>query len=225
MTRTEIIELASQLTERKGEKVLNLQSLYRFVVQDIAKRQRYWWRRVLAPLTITPPTTKYDLTAIAGFSEIAFDEITKFTIITSPNPLQVVDLTPLFDPEAIILMTANTTAAQPGRYTMAAGDYKTVQIDIPDTTYQAYIVGWGMPNPATDSTNDAVPLIPPWGHNAIVEGMKAQIFAFAYGDGHAKTVRSEKAYEQGILDLQTREKFDPNYRRQMSLQENAVQST
>ena len=39
MTRSEIIELSNSLTERKGERVLSLQSLYRIVVQDIAKRK------------------------------------------------------------------------------------------------------------------------------------------------------------------------------------------
>lgn len=225
MTRTEIIELSNQLSERKGEKVLNLQSLYRFVLQDIAKRNRFWWRRVLAALTLVPGTATYDLTAISGFSEIAFDEITKFTVVLTPNPLQKIELVPIFDPEGLIEMNINTSLAAPGRYTMNAGDWKTVRIDPPDLAYSAYIVGWGMPNPASDSANDGVPLIPPWGHNAIVEGLLTRIFGFVYGDEHPKTMRAQKAYEQGIADLEMRPKFDPNYRSQLSLAEDAVRST
>src|ERR1700676_1803574 len=116
MIRTEIIELANQLTERKGERVLNLQSLYRFVVQDIAKRQRFWWRRILVDFTLTPNQTTYDLTNAALFptlAEIAMEEITKFTLILTSNPYQVAELVPIFDPESLVDMTNNIQQVAP----------------------------------------------------------------------------------------------------------------
>lgn len=240
MTRSEIIELANQLTERKGERVLNLQTLYAFVLQDICKRERFWWRRVEFSFTLSIGTPTYDLTKITttpsgALTNIALDEITKFTLILAPNPLQVAELTAVFDPEALIEMVNNTSVVNPvtgngncipgGRYTFDANDYKTLRIDPPDAAYTAYIVGWGMPNPATDSASDVVPLIPPWGHNTIVEGMSARIFRFAYGSRNEKTTDAIAAYEQGIQDLAQRRKFDPNYRSQLSLAESAVRST
>lgn len=228
MTRSEIIELSNQLTERKGERVLNTQTLYRFVVQDICKRQRFWWRRILVNFSLSPNVKTYDFTnagLFPGLKEIAIEEITKFTIITSPNPLQTVELSPIFDPESVIEMTFNATQVQPTRYTMQAGDYKTLLIDPPDTTYNAFIVGWGMANPASDSTTDAVPLIPPWGHNTIVSGMNAKIFKFAYGSKNEKTIDAVEEYEQGMQDLMSKKQFDPNYRSQLSLSEDAVRST
>jgi hypothetical protein len=100
-----------------------------------------------------------------------------------------------------------------------------VRIDPLDINYAAYIVGWGMPNPGTDSTNDNVPLIPAWGHNTILEGMKAMIFDFIYGEDNSKTMSAKRRYEQGIQDLAQRKQFDPNYRLQLALQESAVRST
>ena len=82
-----------------------------------------------------------------------------------------------------------------------------------------------MPNPASDSANDNVPLIPPWGHNAIVEGMKAYIFDWAYGADNPKAVRAANRYEGAIADLAQRKQPDPNYRLQMALQEDSVRST
>jgi hypothetical protein len=228
LTRTEIIELANQLTERKGEKVLNLQTLYRFVVQDIAKRQRFWWRRGYLTFALTPSTTTYDLGNAALFptlKEIAVEEITKFTLILSPNPYQVAELDPMFDPQTLNDMIANTKLQAPSRYTMDANDYKTLRIDPPDMAYTAYLVFWAMPNPASDSTNDAVPLIPPWGHNTIVAGMNAKIFKFAYGSKNEKTIDAQQEYEQGLQDLMSKKQFDPNYRSQFSLAEDAVRST
>lgn len=228
MTRDEIIELSNDLTERKGEKQLNLQNLYRFVIQDICKRQRFWWRRLLVNFPLTIGTKTYDLTNAALFptlTELAIEEITKFTIILAPSPLQTFELVPVFDPETLIEMTLNATNQSPARYTMDANDYKILRIDPPDTAYQSYIVGWAMPNPATDSATTTVPLIPPWGHNTIVSGMNAKIFKFAYGSKNEKTLDAMAEYEQAIQDLESKKQFDPNYRLQMTLNEHAVRST
>ena len=198
------------------------------MVQDISKRQRFWWRRVQVNFSLTVNQPTYDFTNAALFpslAEIAIEEITKFTLITAPNPLQTAELVAVFDPETLIEMQNNTSVQQPGRYTMAPGDYKTLLIDRPDLAYNAYIVGWGMPNPASDTSTDAVPLIPPWGHNAIVAGLNAKIFKFAYGSKNEKTLDAVAEYEQGIQDLESKVKFDPNYRLQLSLAEDAVRST
>jgi hypothetical protein len=230
VTRTEILEIANQLTERKGEKVLNMQTLYRLVLQDICKRERFWWRRVQVSFTLAVGVSIYDLTTIVTVPanqllEIALDEITKFTLILTPNPLQVVELTPVFDPETLIEMQNNTANQQPARYTMDANDYKKLRVDPPDLAYSAYIIGRGMPNPASDSITDTVPLIPPWGHNTIVAGLVWRIFKWQYGSKNDKTLDAMAEYEQALQDLMQRKQFDPNYRLQMNLTEDAVRST
>lgn len=239
MTRSEIIELSNQLTERKGEKVLNLQSLYRFVVQDIAKRQRFWWRRLYFSFPTVVGQSLYDLTAVTttpsgAMTEILFDEVTKVTLILTPSPYQVAELVAVYDPESLIDMVNNTSLTPPlignnqspgGRYTMDPSGVNTLRIDPPDAVYTTFVVGWAMPNPATDSTNDKVPLIPSWGHNTIVAGMNSKIFKFAYGSKNPKTTDAVEEYEQGILDLEMRKQFDPHYRSQLALSEPAVRST
>jgi len=208
------------------------------VVQDICKRQRFWWRRIAFTFQTVQGQGTYDLTTISTtppITEILLDEITKFTLLMTTSPLQVTELLPAFTPESLIEMTANTTPTNPtngnnngavgGRYTMDAGDYKTIRIDPPDAAYTAYIVGWAMPNPGGDSTNDNVPLIPPWGHNTIVTGIVAKVFRFAYGSSNMKSVDSAAEYEQGIQDLAQRKQFDPNYRTQLVTHESAIRST
>jgi hypothetical protein len=225
MTRTEIIELANVLTERKFEK-FDTNSLYKFVLQDIAKRQRFWWRRLTATFSLVANTKTYDLTNVATFptlANLAFDEISKITVIMAPSPLIKSELVPIFDPEGVIEMTLNTTLVAPSRYTMQ-GDH-IILIDPPDLNYTAYISGWAMPNPASDSASDAVPLIPTWGHNTIVSGMTAKIFKFAYGSKNEKTLDAIAEYELGLQDLMSKKQFDPNYRSQLSLAEDAVRST
>jgi hypothetical protein len=237
MQRSEIIELANQLSERKGEKVLNLQSLYRFVVQDICKRQRFWWRRIAFNFTAAAATQTFDLTQITtvpagAMTEILLDEITKLTLILSPNPFQTAEFVPVFDPETYIEMVNNIQPASPnnpsvqfpgagGRYTLDPSGINVLRIDPLDTNYSAYLVGWAMPNPASDSTNDNVPLIPAWGHNTIVMGLVAKVFRFAYGSKNEKTLDAAGEYEQGIQDLLQRKQFDPNYKLQMNTTEDS----
>lgn len=181
----------------------------------------------------------YDLTKVfttpaGAMTEILLDEITKFTVVLSPSPFQVAEFVPVFDPETLVDMVNNTSITSPtngntqspgGRYTMDPSGINIIRIDPPDLAYTAYVVGWGMPNPASDSTNDNVPLIPAWAHNTIVAGMNAKIFKFAYGSKNEKTVDAQEEYEQGLQDLFARKKFDPNYRSQLSLTEDAVRST
>lgn len=238
MTRTEIIELSHTLSERKFEK-FNTAALYRIVVQDICKRQRFWWRRIQFRFTLSVGVPTYDLTAVAttpanAMTEILLDEITKFTVILTASPFQVAEMTPVFDPETLIQMVNNTTNTSPasgtstvpgGRYTMDPSGINTIRIDPPDLAYQAFVVGWAMPNPASDTTNDTVPLIPAWGHNAIVAGLVAKIFKFAYGTKNEKTIDAQSEYELALQDLMQRKQFDPNYRLQMTLQEDSVRST
>ena len=209
-------------------------------MQDICKRYRFWWRRVQFSFPLVVGQATYDLNVImpaanANLVEVALDEVTKFSLVLSPNPLQMATMTPIFDPEAIVEMILNTSPTSPstgnpnapgGRYTIGAdNDSHTLRIDPPDAAYTAFIVGWGMPNPATASTNDNVPLIPPWGHNSIVDAMCWKIFNFAYGADHARTLAKKADYEQGLQDLMMRKQFDPNYRSQLSLSEGAVRST
>ena len=247
MQRQEIIELSNQLTERKGERVLNLQTLFGFVVQDICKRQRFWWRRIQFTfnLVIGQPTyafsdmkADYGLSPVTALDEIAVEEITKFSLIVAPNPMQIAEMVAVFDPETLIEMINNTSLTSPtngqsgvfinnpgGRYTMDANDYETIRIDPPDAAYPAFIVGWAMPNPNADTTNQDVPLIPAWGHNTIVAGMNAKIFKFAYGSKNEKTLDAIAEYEQGLQDLMSKKQFDPNYRSQLISTEDAVRST
>jgi hypothetical protein len=242
LTKTEIITAANLQTEQKAAAISNgdlVKTYYRSVCRDICKRERYWWRRVEFSFPLAANQATYDLTAVTTtpvnrMAELLLDEITKFTIILSPSPYQIAELQPVFDPQALIDLIQNTSPTSPtqgntqapgGRYTMDSSGPNVVRIDPPDLDYTAYIVGWGMPNPAVSSTEEVVPLIPAWGHDTIVSGIIAKIFRYAYGSKNAKTIDAVEEYEQGIQDLAARKQFDPNHSVQLILNESAVRST
>ena len=218
MTRSDIIELVNSLTERKGEKILPLNLLFNSTCQDICKRGRHWWRKWDVTFNIVPGTQLYDFTVPTIFTpnltNIAVEEIEAIALILQANPLSTVDLTPIFDPMGIRAMKQNVTLAQPSRYTIDPSTWNMLRVDPPDATYLAEMTFWAMPNLAQDDSSNVVPVIPPFYHNIIVEGMEARINKRVYGADDTRYLDAKDSYEQSILNMMMRPQFTPNYSRQ-----------
>lgn len=218
MTRSDIIELANSLTERKGEKVLPMMLLFATVCQDICQRGRHWWRKWDVTFNLTQNVKTYDLTNAGNFTpaltDIAVEEIVAINLIMQASPLQVVALTPIFDPMGIIAMKQNVTLAQPSRYMIDPNTWSSLRIDPPDQTYLAEMTFWAMPNLAKESSSDAVPVIPPIYHNIITSGLEAVINKRVYGPNDARYRDSKETYEQKIVQMMMRPQFTSNYNRQ-----------
>lgn len=232
MNRADAIELAHQLTERKAEKILNMNLLLNTVLMDICKRQRFWWRKLDVTFTIKPGLsgagiTQYDfstLTTTPAITGIAVEEIITIALVSGgsiiiTNPPTSPELTPIFDPIGIRQIKQNTVQAQPSRYTMGAVDWKTLVIDPPDATYTAEMTFWAMPMPASagdtiDAASNEIPLIPPFYHDAIVNGLEARINRRVWGPSDSRYIAANNAYETCILNMTTRQQFTSNYNKQ-----------
>lgn len=228
MTRSDIIELAHQLTERKAEKILDMNLLFSSTCQDICKRGRHWWRKGDVTFNMTQGVTTYDLTSIVtspALTNQAVDEIMGITLVLQTSPLNTADLTPIFDRAGILAMKNNTQQAQPSRYTMKPGDWKTILIDPPDATYLAELSCWLMPNLSKETSDDTVPLIPPFYHNIIVEGLEMRINKRVYGANDTRYRDSLETYNASILSMMMRPQFTSNYSRQWVTDETYVDGT
>jgi hypothetical protein len=230
MLRADIIELVHELTERKAEKILDMNALLNAVCQDICKRGRHWWRRadVTFQISIAGGTT-YDLTNPALFTpnltDIAVEEISSIILVLQASPLQTTELTPIFDPAGIIAMKNNVTQAQPSRYMIDPNTWSSLRIDPPDTTYLAEMTFWAMPNLGKESVSPNVPIIPPFYHNIIVEGLEKTIAKRVYGPDDARYLSAKESYESSILTMMMRPRFSPNYSNRWVTDESATRST
>lgn len=229
MNRSDIIELANQYTERKGEKILDLNLVFASTCIDICKRGRHWWRKWDVTFNLTQGIVTYDFTVPANFTpnltDVAVEEIIGIVLILQVNPLQTVDLTPIFDRAGIIAMKQNQTQAQPSRYTIDPTTWNKLRIDPPDKTYPAEITFWAMPNLGKETSSNTVPIIPPWHHNIIVEGMEARINKRVYGSNDSRYVTAAQSYEASIETMMMRPQFTASYDRQFVTSEDAVRST
>lgn len=232
MTRSDIIELANQLTERKGERVLNLPLLFSHVLQDFCGRNRYWWRNFYATFSTVSGQQDYDMSDSAVFTpdltEIAVEEITEVALISSGV---VTYLEPVFDPRTIIEMrqgfnqNGTSIAGQPSRYTVDANGFNQLLLDQPDGIYSMAVTFWAMPNKKVDSVSDVVPLVPPQHHKAIVAGMEQKVWKRVEGVGSKQYLSAKQEYEDAIMLAQARPRFTTNYSQQLIPTDHAIRST
>lgn len=248
MNRADAIELAHQLTERKAEKILNMNLLFSSVCMDICKRARFWWRKLDVTFTFTAGTKTYDFSTLAttpAITGIAVEEIVVISLIlpfgnsnvaTQITPsLSTLELFPIFDARGFAAMKQNTIQGQPSRYCMGIDDWKTLRIDPPDQTYNVEMTFMGMPMPAStsdtiDASSNEIPLIPPFYHDAVVNGLCARINRRVWGANDSRYLDDKASYEECILRMMMREQFTSNVQKQWTSQDNslsngAIQST
>jgi len=235
MTRSDVIELANQLTERKAEKILSLPLLFAHVLQDFCGRNRYWWRNYYATFNTAPNVQDYDMTDAAVFtpdlSEIGVEEITQVGIIQGGVTPPIAFLTPVFDPQTVIEMRSGinqngtATPGTPSRYTVDANSYNQLLLDLPNGVYSMAVTFWAMPNPKKDSVTDCIPLVPPWHHKALVAGLVSLIWKRVEGIGSKEYITSKQEYEDYIVLAQARPRFTTNYSQQLIQSDHAIRST
>lgn len=144
----------------------------------------------------------------------------------------VVALDPIFDDQSIAEQieagagVLNPVVGQPNTYTYDLTDWKTMRIQpISDQPYKIRVVAWMTANPATDSTSDVVPLIPPRFHRGIVHGMEKYIWRVVYGQEDPRTATAQMMYDKVVSQAQMRARFTTNYTQQLISGEDSVQST
>lgn len=228
MTRDSIVELADQWTERKG-KQFNMQKLYEFACQHICKQNRFWWRKKFITFNLIIGTTTYDLTSISTtptLSETGIEEIVSWKLVVPGTTTTFPDLTPVYDDEGVFSMLETTATGQPSRYVMGVDALQTLRVDPPDQAYKTRLTFWAMPNFSDDSSALAVPLIPAWHHNTIVECMAAEILENTYGLQDVKASTMRNRYLGSLQDMQIRPRFSTNYVQSFASQDGeAIQST
>lgn len=245
MNRADIIDLASALTERKLDKVVNMNTLLSSVIMDVCKRARFWWRKLDVTFTFTQSVRTYDFSTLVttpSITGIAVEEVVVISLIlpfgTSQISTQItptvstLELTPIFDARGFAAMKQNTVQGQPSRYAMGIDDWKTLRIDPPDQTYNAEMTFFGMPMPAStsdtiDAASNEIPLIPPFYHDALVNGLCARINRRVWGPNDARYLDDKASYEECIMKMMMREQFTSNVQKQWTSNDSraAVQST
>lgn len=227
ITRSEIIELVKILTERKQETVFNYNLLFAHCMQEFCSETRFWWRKVTATFNTVNQTSQYDLSSIAltpALTGISFQELTKVYFVQTAT--SIIPLTPIFDDSAVTAQIEDTgSGGLPSIYTFDFTDYKTLRLNKPNGVYKIRLVGWGFPNPSSDTSDDSVPLVPPAHHRAIVHCMEKYIWRIIYGLQDPKFITAKAQYDDCVLDATMKKRFTTDYQEQFVSSEDAIRST
>ena len=232
MTRQSLLDLADVLSERKG-KTLGLSALFSRRLQKLCGEYRFWWRKRYATFNLVPGTNTYQLVSgLAGlapstaFTEIGPEEIVMFfRPDKSVSPPGILELDPVLDGAGFVSMLNNTIPAPPSRYIMDYSDFKTIRVDPVDATYSVTLMFWAMPDVAQDSASDVVPLVPPWYHQVIIDGMIYDIFAKSYGEQNGKTVIAKNDYDNGVQNMIMRPQYTSKAASSLIVNESSTRST
>jgi hypothetical protein len=215
VNRSEVIALATKLTENKIGSEIDAKALYTTVLQEFCAEARFWWRKIQFTFNTANGTATYDLgsvTTVPVITGLYIDEFTKVERVDSTT--QVARLEPVFDDEEIASILEAAQSGQPASYFILPQDGKsqTMQFDVtPGGVYKIRVAGWAIPNPASDTTSDAISLIPAPYHRALVHGMEREVWRTVYGPQDSKMLSAEAKYQKVLSQaLEKKEAFSPS---------------
>jgi hypothetical protein len=195
-TCSQLIELADRRTERRGSKLLDLQSEFLMALQEFCMEKRWPWRRRTTQLTTTAGSWEYDLTDPTNANVPDLHQFMQHGVKTYPNPgapTSSLEITPLFErglQDAAIFSARNYPlqfSGPPSQYFMMPGAFLVMALTpVPDQVYPISIGYWSVPNINEDSLPEAIPLLPAFLHHALLKKLEAQIFRFTLGEGTPK---------------------------------------
>lgn len=231
MTRSQIISIVKARTENKLTEAVDFNDLFTDVLQEFCAEHRFWWLKKRLTFSTAASTPTYDLTAVTTAPANAgpyVDEIIKVILIDSSG--NECPLTPIFDAEAIVSMATDSTSAQPASWTVETNDltaYQTLRLSkIPNGIYTVHVVFWAMPNPAADSSDDSITLVPATKHHILKTALEKEVWRLAYGEQDPKFKTALELYNKKVAQAKIRPSFSAQKEVYFSnQQEEAIRST
>jgi hypothetical protein len=208
-SRTQLIELANRRSERRGIS-LDLGGEFLIALQVMCLEKRWWWRRRIAPFTLTAGQAQYDLSDSTGWDAADFQQMAKDGLKIYANNIPQSSYLfgraafscpePVFDTdeqETILALQNQFPRATPQRYFIQQNMIITFD-PIPDANYPVSAGYWAVPNWTDDSSTEVIPLLPNYLHAALAKRLEMQIYAFSLGEGTEKYTAAAKEYEDLI---------------------------
>jgi hypothetical protein len=188
----DLIEQADRRTERRGSKVLDLNSEFISALQNFCMERRWYWRRRWATMYLTPGVWQYDISQPAVNCGPAMDDFQQFCkhgvryYQTSSNWGEI---TPVFERDlqsaGIYSNTYAPNPAPPQQYFMNPHLVLNI-LPVPDKQYPITLDYWAVPNLSPTTLPDLIPLVPAYLKNVLLKRLEAQIFRYTIGEGAAK---------------------------------------
>jgi hypothetical protein len=136
------------------------------------------------------------------------------------------ELEPNFDTESISDAQESVATGTPSSYCIEPGSLTVVRLMVtPDGAYKFKASYWACPQPADDSSDDSIALVPPMYHHCLVSGLKMDVAGFLYGEKSNIFSVAAAEYQDGITKSMARNDFSAEKKLQFITHEEGVRST
>lgn len=212
-TRTEIIATVNKKTENALD-ALDAASLFNEVLQEFCSEHRFWWRKKRFTFPTVGGTATYDLsdtsTVVTTPASIG-PFVEEITYMGRVDGTDISKIDPIFDEETIAGWTVSTTQDKPTCFTVDSNDTQKFQVvrlnPIPNGVYTVHVSAWMMPNPSTDSSDDAIYIVPSIWHHVLQTALERETWRLKYGAQDAKFVTAAELYKKKVAAAKVQPSF------------------
>ncbi len=223
-TVTQIVEAANKRTERRAETKLDLRLEFWFMLAEFCRENHFWWREKHATFNTAVGTKEYDLTADAGANADDFDELRyAWRIDSATEKTELLQLHSSIDQAAAIEATTNDTVSS---CFIKPGSPQTLHLGAPaNAVKKVRIAYWAVPQPAVDTTDEVIPLVPGSLHWALATAMEAHILVQLFGENDPRAVVALARRERAVQKAAKLRSWSSQRVFEMRASEDAVRAT
>lgn len=191
---SEIIESVNRRTESKADTRIDLRLELLNALTEFCMEKHFWWRKKYVSFATAVGTKDYDLSGDApDLAEI--DEIVPATAISGST----CRLRPFFDAPSIIAAANATANAAPSSYTMVPGQTQQIRLGAPaDQVATLAAIYWAIPMRTNDTSDEAIPLVPPFLHWGLAYALERRVYEVLYGQLDPRFAMANKRYDDFI---------------------------
>ena len=199
-------------------------------LDEFCQEKHFWWRRKAASFQVLPNIKQYDLSSNGTGQANATDlvEIEEMFIVNSnPQPYPY-SVQPEFNARqqiAAIYGSQSVGNAIPRTgYFLLPGGFQTLELgQEPNQTFAAAFTYYACPM-VTDTTIDAIPLVPPNLHFGLFYMLERRFYEILFGEEDPRYQVADARYERFLLTAAKSKSFSSQESISMSTNRGAVQA-
>lgn len=233
MTRSELISKVNGKTENALVGQIDFNSLFLEVEQEFCAEHRFFWRKKRFTFPTVSGTDTYDLSDTATVVTTPVNAglfVEEITFVGVVNGTQIDTIDPIFDDQAIAEWSLDTSQDRPGLYTIETNTLTNSQSirlhKTPNAVYTIHVASWMMPNAVSDSSDEAIYIVPPYLHHVLQAGLEREVWRLKYGQQDPKFMTASQLYEKKVAAAKIQQGFSADKTVQMRRNDGrAVRST
>lgn len=214
MTRTELKAVVQKKTENALVGQIDYDALVSECEQEFCAEKRFWWRHKKFTFPTVAGTPTYDLTdtgTVVTTPTGAGPFVEEITFVGRVDGTSISELEAIFGDVALAEWSTDSSQDKPGLWTIddtSLTNSQTLRLHkIPNAVFTMHVAAWMMPNPAVDTSDDVIYIIPPIWHHALQTCVEKEIWRLKYGEQDPKYITALNLYNKKVAAASAQPSF------------------